>query len=201
MTTQTMGRAAAPWGWLVGWVGANVLGWTAGLLLLISLGWGLTERLAPALGEVGAIVAGFLAGGLAGGALLGLLQGAVLRDAGVSLAGWTAATAGGLVVGFALMMAVVATLFRDQIFGLAALPFLLFIGLVLAPAQWLVLRPALPRARWWVVVGALGFTLAFACTFVLGGEGREAFAAAACGLVYAAVTGPALVWLRAQRPS
>lgn len=198
MTTRTMGRAAVPWGWLAGWLAANLLGWTAGLLLLITLGWGLAERLEPALGEAGALVAGFLAGGLAGGALLGLLQGAALRDAGVSLAGWTAATAGGLAVGFALMMAVVATLFRDQIFGLAATPFLLLIGLVLALAQWLVLRPALPRARWWIAVGALGFALAFASTLGLGGEGREAFAAAACGLVYAAVTGPALVWLRAR---
>lgn len=198
MTTQTMGRAAPPWAWLAGWTAANVLGWGFSLLLFISVGWGLQGRLERSIGDAPAALVGFALAGMAAGAILGLLQGLALRGTGVPLLRWAGATAGGYALGLGLMMAIMAALDPGPRFDPLVLPVLLLPALLLAAAQWLVLRRALARAGWWVAAGALGFVLALLIAMGLGGEGRELAVAAGSGLAYAAVTGPALAWLRGR---
>lgn len=198
MTTQTMGRAAAPWGWLAGWVGANVLGWGTGLLMIVAVGWGLQERLERSIGAVGAGLVAFTLAGLAAGALIGALQGAALRGFGVPLPAWAGVTTGALGVGIGLLMTSAIVLDPGERFDPGVVALVLIPGLLLALAQWRVLRLALPRAGWWVAAGTIGFVIAFLGAMASGGEGRELIAAALCGLAYAAITGPALVWLRAQ---
>lgn len=199
MTTRTMGRAAAPWGWLAGWAAANVLAWGFGLLLFVWVGWGLQGRLERGVGEVPAALVAFTLAGLAAGAIIGLLQGLALRGSGVPLVRWAGATAGAYGVGLGLMMAMITALDPGPRFDPIVLPIMLIPALLLAVAQWLVLRGVLPRAGWWVAAGALGFMLAFLGAMAGGGEGRELIAAALCGLAYAAVTGPAMAWLRGRR--
>ena len=199
MTTQAMGRAGAPWGWLAGWAAANVLGWGVGMLLLIWVGWGLQDWLERSIGQVAAALAGFTLAGLAAGALIGLLQGQALRGSGVPLLHWAGATAAAYGVGLGLMMALITALDPGPRFDPIVLPILLIPALLLAAAQWLVMRRALPRAGWWLAAGALGFMAAFLAAMAGGGEGRELIASALCGLIYAAVTGPAMAWMRGRR--
>lgn len=199
MTTQILGRDAAPWVWLAGWAAANVLGWGVGLLLFVWAGWGLQERLDGNIGEVPAALVAFTLAGLVVGALIGLLQGLALRGAGVPLIRWAGATAGAYGVGLGLMMASVTALDPGPRFDPIVFPIMLVPALLLAAAQWLVLRRVLARAGWWITACALGFMLAFLGAMGLGGEGRELAVAAVCGLAYAAVTGPAMAWLRGQR--
>lgn len=198
MTTRTMGRAPATWAWLAGWTVANVLGWSFGLLLFISVGWGLQERLERGIGGAPAALVGFTLAGLAAGAVIGLLQAIALGGSGVPALGWAAATCGAYGVGLGLMMALVVALDPGQRFDPIVFPIMLIPALLLAAAQWLVLRRALSRSGWWIIAGALGFTLAFLGAMSLGGEGRELVAAAGGGLAYAVVTGPAMAWLRGQ---
>ena len=107
---------------------------------------------------------------------------------------WVAATAAGLGLGFASvipLLVLLDTAGADP----RAIVLMALAGLILAAAQWLVLRRALPVAWWWLPAGALGLMLLFLCGLLLGGEGREALSLAVGGLVYAAVTGGALAAL------
>lgn len=187
------GRAGrALWGW---WAGANVLGWTAGLLLTLSLGWGIAERLDVRVGEAAAAGIGWLAGGLLGGGLLGLLQAAALRELGVPFGRWVLATALGLGIGLG---AVIPLLVALETVGpdLRAVALMAVAGLIMAAAQWLALRRAVARAWLWLPAGALALALLFLIAALLGGEGREVLASSVGGLLYTLVTGGALALMR-----
>jgi hypothetical protein len=187
-------REGMGWRQAAVWVAANLLGWVAGLWLGAGLGWGIAERLDGALGEPGAAALGWLAGGLVGGAIVGALQAAVLRERGVAVGPWVAATAGGLGLGMAVVIPLLVIL-ETQGADSRAIALMPLAGLILAAAQWLVLRRALPGAWWWLPAGALGLMLLFLCGVLLGGEGRELIAIVAGGLAYAVATGGALATL------
>lgn len=191
MATLKAERARAGWAFWAWWVAANVLGWTAGLMLCIVLGWGIAEGITGAVGEVAAAGVGWLAGGLVGGGLIGILQAAALKELGVPFGRWTLATSLGLGLGLGAAFPLLVAL---ETYGPdpRAVALMACAGLVLAAAQWSVLRRAVTRAWLWLPAGALAMTALFLVAAILGGEGREVLASAASGTLYAGVTGAAL---------
>lgn len=146
------------------------------------------------------MLVGWLVAGLVGGGVIGLLQAAVLKERGVAFGRWILATALGLGLGLATAFPLLLGLFPGDGPDPRSALILSIAGLILAAAQWLVLRRAVARAWLWLPAGALALALFFLVGLLLGGQGREVIAFSAGGLVYAAITGAALALIlrRAQ---
>lgn len=195
MATLHSGQVRTSWWMAASWLAANLLGWIAALFVVVGIGWGLADRIDGALGEAGALFVGWLLGGLLGGALLGILQGGVLRERGVAFGPWVLATALGFGLSLATAMVAILWLFPSNGPDPRATSVMLVAGLILAAAQWVVLRRAVARAWLWVPAGAFALGAVFFCGLVLGGEGREMLAFTVGGLVYGVVTGLVLATL------
>jgi len=133
-------------------------------------------------------IAGFVAG-----AVIGIAQWLVLRRA-IPLDGWwIAASALGLAGGLALGVAALGS-------GTAAGELALrgaITGAVFGVMQWLILRQYISTAGWWAPLIAAGWALGWTVTRLAGVDlsyGWAVFGSSGA-LVFAGITGGALVWL------
>ncbi len=183
-------RAHVGWGFWLWWVLASTVGWVLG-------------------GEVGVLSVWIV--GLVGIVVgLGIAQWLVLRQH-LSRAGWwvLASTVGwvvGLVVGGSVNLVVGGAVNLFVVVGLVG------IGFGIGIAQWLVLRPHLSRAGWWVLASTVGLAVGGAVGVAVGGAvgiavgGSISLASIlslvvgfpVSGAVYGAITGGAMVWLLRQ---
>lgn len=183
----------SPWSFYGQWLVACTLGFTVAGMLSLPLVWGLAEGLEKALGETAAILIAGALFGLFWGSGLGTGQWLVLQNRLGGTKWWVPVTA----IAPALGMAAMFSLLVDE--GLADPWIGLLIGgtfgIALGIGQWLILRRQLPGAGWWIVINALGLTVALTVSLSLDGEGRELLAFGTAGLLIAAITGLGMLWL------
>lgn len=149
-------------------------------------------------GSIGGLVSGALAGVLAG-AVIGTAQWLALRGRLEVNAGWIPATALGLGVGDAVGAALTGagtSIVALVVTGVAA-------GVAVGASQWMILTrdaPAAERRRlsWWPAVVAVAWPLGWTVTWAVGVDVERGYAVfgASGALVFAAVTGAALLFLR-----
>jgi len=191
--------------WL-GWVVASAIGLATGFAVYFPL----VLYLGPELSPVFHILLATM-GGTFFGALLGTAQRLFLRRYSIAAGRWLLATivAGAVGGTLALIIGEVAGDARGFYVALAVGGIVL--GAAIGLGQWLVLRPNLSQAGWWVLAStaglaislgtgnALGATLFYALDGVLGESLAQVLAILTLGafllIPYGAVTGAALLWL------
>jgi len=219
----TMTSSAFGWQVWRTWVLANMVGELVGFGAAAVLGAGAGVIIAGQIGaaQIGAMLLAVLLVGGVEGACIGLAQWSVLRRAvpTIGRGAWLTATIGGSVVAWSAGMAIgtgwgdsVGTEAEPQLvsmlFGGAAIGGLA--GLILSVPQWVVLRRAVRRAGWWMVVHvvawSVGMLVALAGTALIDGQTPIPAVAAigattgiAMGALVACLTGVALVRLLAHR--
>jgi len=218
MATQVREQASArPAGWgLWGrWTLATAVGELAGFSVPAIAGAALASLGLPDLAMI--LVAALC--GVAEGAILGFAQSLALRQAipGLPPRHWVGATAVAAPIAWIMGMTL-----GTQWERLAALPLVILIAgaavlgltvlLSIGVAQWVVLRQHVRHAGWWVPANALAWALGLTACLAgmsLTAEGQPVALMAAIGigsglamgLIVAALTGAALVWLlRSQEP-
>jgi len=123
--------------WLA-WVGCTALGW--------AVGWGIGS------GVAGETFGGPVSAGV-GGASAGLLQGALLTRTRCSWGSvWALASAGSVLVGVAIGLAVSTASGRLSP-GVAGIPAVALLPVV---SQWWILRSRVERAGWWPIAVLAG---------------------------------------------
>jgi hypothetical protein len=146
-----------------------------------------------------------LAGALAG-ATFGAVQRLVLRRVLPHLNGWVWVSTAGFGTAFAAVWALGGG--RHGAVAHHALPHAVdlagplggaIIGAALGASQWLILRRHLRRAGWWVPFNGVGFVAGWlvAAATPVDGVPAHFVGGGTAGLVLAAITGAALVWLLA----
>jgi hypothetical protein len=136
-----------------------------------------------------------------GGAITGLILGAaqwiVLRQMIAVSAWWIVATGLGLALGLALSIALLGTSIELRTLIIRAA----LTGGILGISQWLLFRQYVAMAGWWAVVVMLGWVIGWTVTRAAGvdlSRGWTVFGASGA-LVFAGLTGLALVWLLRHR--
>jgi hypothetical protein len=124
--------------------------------------------------------------------VVGSLQQRLLRRAIGEAKGWAAATGIGLGVGFVVAFSMgqgsglAGKALEGAIHGSA-------IGAIIGLLQWLVLRPRIPAARWWVAVSIAGWSMGAATGDAVGYFTGGPFDLMTGIVVAAAVTGAGLI--------
>jgi hypothetical protein len=147
----------------------------------------------------------FIVNGIVVGAVVGLIQSLVLRTYIARAIWWIPASAlGGIAANQAAGM-----ISNDPNADTASAAFLLYLitlsvisGIVVGLPQWLVLRPFIAKAIWWIPARALGYACSISISAIMGVgriESRESVKIVVSSLlsisIAAAITGTALVWL------
>lgn len=157
------------------------------------LGGGLAFLLIRSAASVGQAAVG----GAITGLILGVAQWIVLRQMIALSSWWIVATGLGLALGLALSVALLGT-------GLELRPLVIraaLTGGILGISQWLLLRQYIALAGWWAAVVMLGWVTGWIVTRAAGvdlSRGWTVFGASGA-LVFAGLTGLALVWLLRHR--
>jgi hypothetical protein len=191
-------------GFIVAWVVAIAL--ASGLAAIVEAGLFSGVR---GLGATASFWMGLVAAGVSG-AFQGIATGLVLRRYMPYWRTWTAATAFGTVLAYALGLAVVlaGTFNAGSRAGVSAFSSAwimtspLVLQLVITSFQWLVLRRAVRRAWIWIVVATLTSSVVTMGSYALGagalglvGPLELAALGTIGGLLGALITGPTMAWL------
>jgi uncharacterized membrane protein len=192
------------------WVAANSIGETIGLGTTFLVGFGIIAKFGESSGWISVLLFAGVAVllGMFEGFVVGAAQGSVIaqRLADFKIRSWVMATMIGALLAWTLGM-LPSTLTNlaasaassappmempDWIVYLLAMPLGAVAGLILASAQWVVLRHWVTRASWWLPANALawlvGMPIIFVGTSVIQPD-MSAFQAAALMLIAIAVTG------------
>ena len=168
------------WFFLAKWVLANIVGWAVAVRVCLAVG----ESAGG--GDTASLVILVFIGPVIG-AIVGTMQWVVLRRL-VSWSGcWMLASLVVCSVGWVAGLRY--SLSWKEPFVLGAV-----IGALIGIMQWLVLRPQVSQAGWWVLASIVGwgsFEVVFAARSVVGVATRGAIV----GAVFGISTGTALVWL------
>ena len=135
--------------------------------------------------------------GVVAGMVIGVAQWLVLRQAVPVSALWVLASAVGLAVGLPLRVNILGT--GTDLVGVAYRA--VFTGAVLGVFQWMILRPHVPLALWWVPTVAIGWGLGSAITRAVGvdlSEGWAVFGISGAG-GFVLLSGLSLVWMLSGR--
>lgn len=132
-------------------------------------------------------------GGLVAGAVIGIGQWLALRQALAVDAWWIIATSAGLAAGLGIGAAVVGAGTDARALVIRAV----ITGLLVGGLQWMVLRQHLTASGGWIVATAAAWAVGWLVTRAIGvdlSRGWTVFGASGA-VVFAALTGLALVWL------
>lgn len=102
-----------------------------------------------------------LIGGLIAGAIIGVIQWLILRMRLPISAWWVMATAVGLGLGLAVAVQVIGSDLDVRNITLRAL----LAGLCVGIAQWVVLRPQISAAAWWIAIVAVAWVVGWLVTW------------------------------------
>ena len=191
-------RSKSDWGLWLAWFLASLIGYAVGMLLGISIAYGLFDRdtFDAAMGVTLGVVMG---------AIGGFAQWIVLRER-IPGAGWWILTSA---LGFAMVFGISGTARPNENPAMIGIRMAVAFGLVVGALQWIILRQKVARAGWWVLANILGllagergFPISIAISAATGNNNLNALIVALVFPAgYGAVTGGALVWLLSQSHS
>lgn len=197
MTTLTTlaGRVPVDRRFTLTWIALVTIGFVSAMLVGLQVFWGLGEALQQPLGETAAVALGAAAFGAIFGLCIGGAQAIALRKRLPHPLRWLAAS----VVGSALPLAILVTIFGDgqvqvpnEIIALVGGGLL---GLGMGVAQWLAVRSQGQKMAWWVLVSMVGMIAGWFVALTLGSEDLMAPAVLLGGLFAGAITGLGMAWL------
>lgn len=185
-------------GYWLAWLCASAMGYGVGMILGLSVAYGLFDR------DVFDATIGITVGVVAGAAG-GLAQWIVLREQVARSGLWVPATA----PGFGIALGTAAMSSGQNYYLEAGVRAAVLFGVAGGTLQWLVLRRAqIPRAGLWIAANVPGSLSIIAGIFVadsIGRSGNYTLSAMVLGLLFGlgigAINGAVLVWLLRQSPS
>ncbi|WP_017306552.1 hypothetical protein [Spirulina subsalsa] len=183
------------WDFLVDWMMATLLGYGVSLLVV----------------EVGETSDISLFSGALGGLFVGIAQFFILRKELPQARGWLIMTAlGWFVITGGGLGAIGWSIPHTNFIGfrlLYGVAYGVTTGLILGTVQWIFLRQFIPLAQWWIILNSLGWGLALAVGWLVGGGLRsltqvffsEIIGLGVTWLTIGGITGLAMIALLNQR--
>jgi hypothetical protein len=185
---------------LVAWIAATAIGLIVGMFGTLPILWQYGDQVERAIGKIPAQLLGGVLFGLGVGLALGIAQWLALRLEGETSGRWIGGTLLGTVLGGALGIVLSASGNSDGGNAVVEITVFTLLGAFIAAGQYLLARSVVNHPLW-IIAGGVGLGLAAlpSLGLVPATDGNITLLMQLVGgLVYGAITGLALRWLKSR---